>query len=130
MLDGGHLSLSRQHMNTVCRGRSVAAHPDMHRQDPDNHSRQAQKTDDGARNGQDYPRRPCAAHRVAFPIIDPTVVNYAPIRSGLRSTRRSSCAFSATTIVDRLISTAPAAGESTMPAKASTPAASGTARTL
>lgn len=49
---------------------------------------------------------------------------------GRRSTRRSSCALSATTTVDRLISTAPAAIGNTIPAQASAPAASGMATTL
>lgn len=46
--------------------------------------------------------------------------------SGFRLMRRSSCAFSATTIVDSDISTAPAAGERTNPANARRPAAGGT----
>jgi hypothetical protein len=47
------------------------------------------------------------------------------IRAGFSFTRRSSCAFNATTIVEADIRTAPAAGESTMPAEERTPAASG-----
>jgi hypothetical protein len=43
-----------------------------------------------------------------------------------RSTRRRSWALRATTMVDRLISTAPTAGGRVMPAEASTPAATGT----
>ncbi len=54
----------------------------------------------------------------------------APQEEALRSTRRRSWALSATMIVDRLISTAPTAGASTIPTGASTPAASGTATTL
>lgn len=52
---------------------------------------------------------------------------YPPVAAGRRSSRRSSCAFSATTIVDTLISTAPTAGASVKPIGASTPAASGIA---
>ena len=50
--------------------------------------------------------------------------------AGLRSSRRSSCALSATTIVERLIRSAPTAGGMVMPHGASTPAASGIASTL
>ena len=55
---------------------------------------------------------------------------HAGVASGLSRTRRSSCALSATTIVDADISTAPTAGLSVNPAQASTPAASGIATTL
>ena len=51
-------------------------------------------------------------------------------RSLIRSVRRSSWAFTATITVLRDISTAPTAGESTMPCPASTPAASGIATML
>ena len=46
------------------------------------------------------------------------------------ATRRSSWALRATTIVDRLIRTAPTAGGSVMPAQARAPAASGMATML
>ena len=49
---------------------------------------------------------------------------------GVSCTRRRSWALRATTIVDRLISTAPTAGDSVIPAQASAPAASGMASTL
>ena len=49
---------------------------------------------------------------------------------GFSSVRRRSWALSATTIVDRLISTAPTAGERVMPAQANAPAASGIASRL
>jgi hypothetical protein len=45
-------------------------------------------------------------------------------------TRRTSCAFAATTIVEALIKMAPTAGGKTTPAQANAPAASGTATTL
>ncbi len=47
-----------------------------------------------------------------------------------RSTRRKSCALTATTTVDRLMSTAPTSGPSVTPAHANAPAASGMATTL
>ena len=47
-----------------------------------------------------------------------------------RSTLRSSCALSATTMVERLMSTAPTSGPKVIPAHASAPAASGIASTL
>lgn len=50
--------------------------------------------------------------------------------SGLRSTRRRSCALAATMIVEALIAMAPIAGGMVMPAQASAPAASGMARML
>jgi len=50
--------------------------------------------------------------------------------SGLRSTRRSSWALRATTIVEADMSTAAIAGLNASPAQASTPAASGIAMTL
>lgn len=50
--------------------------------------------------------------------------------SGRRSTRRSSWALSATMIVDKLMSTAPTAGPSEMPAHANAPAAKGMATML
>src|SRR5262249_4218420 len=49
---------------------------------------------------------------------------------GRRSSLRNSCAFSARTIVDRLMSPAPTAGDSVSPAHANAPAASGIATTL
>ena len=49
---------------------------------------------------------------------------------GRRSRRRRNWALRATTIVERLISTAPTAGESSTPTGASTPAASGTVTAL
>ena len=55
-------------------------------------------------------------------------VNYTPVAA--RRPRPSSWAFSATTTVDTDISTAPSAGESRIPARASTPAASGMATAL
>src|SRR3954451_4327895 len=51
-------------------------------------------------------------------------------RVGERSRRRRSWALSATTIVEIDIKMAPTAGDTTTPAKASTPAASGTVMTL
>src|SRR6185312_9808768 len=51
-------------------------------------------------------------------------------RAGYSSTLRSNCALMATTIVLSDISTAPAAGDSTTPIGASTPAASGMATML
>ena len=68
------------------------------------------------------PRRP--------PVGDPgpAVVTYAWV--GRRSTLRRSWALRATTMVDRLISTAPTAGARVIPAQASTPAARGTASRL
>jgi class 3 adenylate cyclase len=53
-----------------------------------------------------------------------------PHQVGLRSTPRRNWALMATTIVERLISTAAAAGGSDTPAQARAPAASGMARTL
>jgi len=53
-----------------------------------------------------------------------------PHHVGLRSTPRRNWALMATTIVERLISTAAAAGGSDKPAQARAPAASGMARTL
>ena len=50
--------------------------------------------------------------------------------SGRRSSRRSNCALSATTMVETLIRTAPTAGGSTKPTEARMPAASGMARML
>jgi hypothetical protein len=58
----------------------------------------------------------------------PEVVTYAWV--GRRSTRRRSWALRATTMVEALIRTAPRAGARVIPAQASTPAASGTARRL
>jgi len=55
-------------------------------------------------------------------------VNYTPVAA--RRPRPSSWAFSATTTVDTDMSTAPSAGESRIPARASTPAASGMATAL
>jgi hypothetical protein len=47
-----------------------------------------------------------------------------------RRVRRSSCALAATTIVERLMRTAPTAGARLIPAHARTPAASGIANAL
>src|SRR5690606_6009623 len=54
----------------------------------------------------------------------------AVLASGARCKRRRSCAFAATTTVDRDMSTAPTAIGMTKPMGASTPAASGTASRL
>jgi hypothetical protein len=55
---------------------------------------------------------------------------HRPVSARLRSSRRSSCALSATTMVDSDIRIAPSAGASVIPAHASTPAARGIANAL
>src|SRR5699024_8502050 len=76
------------------------------------------------------PRKAAPATATVFPLSVGSRPGGTDQSVGRRSTRRRSCALSATMIVDRLMRTAPTAGASTKPTGARTPEANGTAMTL
>ena len=116
----------RREVKVVCGGRAVRMHGarlDCLGDERCTHRHRATLRGNGERRGGGEGSH---QHRVT-----PTGlhgVNYTPVAA--RRPRPSSWAFSATTTVDTDISTAPRAGESRIPARASTPAASGIATAL